>query len=405
LNKNHHQRLKGDKDIMQQAEVVEIYNKGLQYIKAHDYERAKDILKGIALIFHDRMLIQKVIGSLEMMTGYPYLALKYWEPLIDKNVGVTEEQCMMLREQLPVYDEMQDIYSKAMQWVVIGQLSDAEQILADLFDKTKDVPIPTEMYRSYILLQLQLGKGRKALDSFKGAPQYVQLVPEMRILEVSAKKQAQEEQNVLPIKDPWMPDESQQLTRSDKNKKKMKGGAVLYYNLGIAILLLVVIVAFMTFGAKPNNKEKAVVNEQLQSENQSLKTKLAELESAQDVAYEKLSLLEKENVKLNDQLVSQSDEEKPKTPATPVTPVKPVTPEKPVQPVQPAKPVKPALPATHKVAQGDNLFRIAQKYYGDKSQWQKICEANTQTLINADPRNQDLPCEYLPLGTSISIPK
>jgi nucleoid-associated protein YgaU len=235
-------------------------------------------------------------------------------------------------------------------------------------------------------------------------------VPEMRILEVSAKKVAQEEQNIQPLKDPWVPDEAQQLTRSDKNKKKVKGSAVLYYNMAIAALLLVVIVAFMTFGAKSNEDSSSASVDKIKSENQTLKSKLAELEAAQDVAYEKITLLETDNKTLSEQLADQSDQgTKPATetekPPQTTKPTETTNPTQAVKPVTPVQPAKPSLPAAHRVAKGENLFRIAEKYYGDKSKWLKICDANNDRLIGIDARNQEQPCSYLPLGTSLTIPR
>jgi nucleoid-associated protein YgaU len=41
-------------------------------------------------------------------------------------------------------------------------------------------------------------------------------------------------------------------------------------------------------------------------------------------------------------------------------------------------------PRTYTVAAGDNLSKIAKKFYGDANQWKRIFEANRDTLKNPD---------------------
>lgn len=50
---------------------------------------------------------------------------------------------------------------------------------------------------------------------------------------------------------------------------------------------------------------------------------------------------------------------------------------------------------THTVVTGDSLTGLAQKYYGDASKWEKIYEANKDTLQNPDS---------LQLGQKLKIP-
>ena len=47
-------------------------------------------------------------------------------------------------------------------------------------------------------------------------------------------------------------------------------------------------------------------------------------------------------------------------------------------------PAAAATPRTYTVAAGDNLSKIAKKFYGDANQWKKIFEANRDTLKNPD---------------------
>jgi len=41
-------------------------------------------------------------------------------------------------------------------------------------------------------------------------------------------------------------------------------------------------------------------------------------------------------------------------------------------------------PKTYTVAAGDSLWKIAQHHYGDGNKWQKIFEANKDTIKNPD---------------------
>jgi nucleoid-associated protein YgaU len=63
-------------------------------------------------------------------------------------------------------------------------------------------------------------------------------------------------------------------------------------------------------------------------------------------------------------------------------------------PIASASPPTPA-PRTHRVASGDTLTRISNRYYGTTSRWQDIYDANRDKLRNAD---------VLPLDVELKIP-
>jgi nucleoid-associated protein YgaU len=50
----------------------------------------------------------------------------------------------------------------------------------------------------------------------------------------------------------------------------------------------------------------------------------------------------------------------------------------------PPTPAAAPAPRTYTVAAGDNLSKIAKKFYGDANQWKRIFEANRDTLKNPD---------------------
>ena len=60
----------------------------------------------------------------------------------------------------------------------------------------------------------------------------------------------------------------------------------------------------------------------------------------------------------------------------PASPVKP-TPTRPTS-------AAPAAPRTYTVVAGDSLSKIAKKFYGDGNTWNRIFEANRDTVKNPD---------------------
>ena len=78
--------------------------------------------------------------------------------------------------------------------------------------------------------------------------------------------------------------------------------------------------------------------------------------------------------------------------ATPTRPV-PATPTRP-GPVQPPGPA--AGNRRHTVGPGDTLFKLAQQYYGDRSRWKDIFEANRNVMKSKD--------DPLKIGTVLRIP-
>lgn len=62
----------------------------------------------------------------------------------------------------------------------------------------------------------------------------------------------------------------------------------------------------------------------------------------------------------------------------------------------PGFPVQSNPPTTYTVADGDTLFAIAQRVYGDGNQWHRILAANQAALGN-DPTQ-------LPVGTALVMP-
>ena len=62
----------------------------------------------------------------------------------------------------------------------------------------------------------------------------------------------------------------------------------------------------------------------------------------------------------------------------------------------PGLPVECNQPATYTVAAGDTVATIAQKVYGDSTQWHRIFDAN-QPVLGSDPTR-------MPVGTTLVIP-
>jgi LysM repeat protein len=58
------------------------------------------------------------------------------------------------------------------------------------------------------------------------------------------------------------------------------------------------------------------------------------------------------------------------------------SPGSPAVPPVPAKPPKPSVPRTHVVQQGDSLYAISRKFYGDSAHIDLIFNANRDVLIN-----------------------
>jgi 5'-nucleotidase len=49
-------------------------------------------------------------------------------------------------------------------------------------------------------------------------------------------------------------------------------------------------------------------------------------------------------------------------------------------PAAKAEPVAKAGPTTHVVGSGDTLYKLAKRYYGDSSKWERIRDANAAAL-------------------------
>ena len=92
--------------------------------------------------------------------------------------------------------------------------------------------------------------------------------------------------------------------------------------------------------------------------------------------------------------------EKPVAPATAAKPATAATAEKPVAPVAPVAPAAPtttsATPKTYTVRRGDNLIRIAQKYYNNRLS--DLLRANPQFTANGRNPNLIFP------GDQVMIP-
>jgi nucleoid-associated protein YgaU len=50
----------------------------------------------------------------------------------------------------------------------------------------------------------------------------------------------------------------------------------------------------------------------------------------------------------------------------------------------PSKPAAAPSPRTYTVVSGDNLSKIAKRFYGDANQWKRIFEANRHIIKNPD---------------------
>lgn len=59
---------------------------------------------------------------------------------------------------------------------------------------------------------------------------------------------------------------------------------------------------------------------------------------------------------------------------------------------------------THLVAPGENLRSIAQTYYNNSNMWTVIWDANRESIIKRDPRNNENPGHYIYPGQRLVIP-
>jgi tetratricopeptide (TPR) repeat protein len=324
------------------------YNQALELVKAGKYEQAKELLLSIEDSFDQPELLYKLLGSVYLLTGYPAQAVSYWQPLVDKNAGVTADQLHEAQALVPQYTDIYDRYNQALSQIQAGNEQQAIDTLKSVLSIT-GLPIPTEVYKAYYLLMQKQGRLHEAASFLQNAPTYVQLSPSLDHLN----------------------------QRADQHVKQQKQSVRIKWAYGLVTVALIVGIAVPIWSSQSMSQLESDLkqaNKNVAAKQDSIDGKVAEInEKDQKIAElnAKIQELEKEIGK----------------------------------PINPENPGTPGKGTEHIVKSGETLSMIAKQYYGKSIRWMDIEQATREMLIKFDPINKNGRGSSIDVGMKLIIPE
>jgi TolA-binding protein/L-amino acid N-acyltransferase YncA len=126
--------------------------------------------------------LRRMLGILEILTGYPHLAAARWEGLTEEQLRFPESTVQELKETLPVYEDFFGKYNKAIELMQEEKLQEAMKQWDELFARAHGYPLPVTFYRGYYFLLLLSGRTENVYKQIEAAPVYVQESSTMRML-------------------------------------------------------------------------------------------------------------------------------------------------------------------------------------------------------------------------------
>jgi len=162
---------------------IDKYNEAVSLISFGDYESARQLLLDAEDAIPNTSLVNKILGSIELLTGYPHLALSRWGRFSLEELGVSEERIKWANSLLNEYHYIYERYNNALVLIKQGEFERALSEFSEITGYANQLVLPLTIYRGYFLLLARVEPFEKIVQMIDRAPQYVKLSADIQKLQ------------------------------------------------------------------------------------------------------------------------------------------------------------------------------------------------------------------------------
>lgn len=159
------------------------YKEAFELISLRSYERARGLLEEVMLTAPNTSNIALTLGNVQMLTGYPHLAIHSWSKAKEVGSSLLLSKVQRAEALLSEYDALYERYHHALMLIHKGEHEKALREFALLVDIADRLVLPLPIYYGYFLLLAKHGKKSQLEYEIAQAPQYVQLSQEVNKLQ------------------------------------------------------------------------------------------------------------------------------------------------------------------------------------------------------------------------------
>lgn len=147
----------------------------------------------------------RLLGMLEVMTGYPRLALARWKLLTEEQLRLPEEKLQSVRDLTEVYDRLYERYNQNLSFIQEEKWEEALTGWETLMKQGEKYPLPLSFYLGHYSLLALNGKEAELRERLAGAPTYVRFSEAVQAVSARILDAAAESFEEIKVKEPTAP--------------------------------------------------------------------------------------------------------------------------------------------------------------------------------------------------------
>ncbi|MGL4820342.1 MAG: tetratricopeptide repeat protein, partial [Bacilli bacterium] len=207
-----------------------------------------------------------LMGLAYIEIGNPAQALHYWEQIDVNTKPEMKDKCDALAKQIVLHERQMQQYRYVLTRIDDNALAQAETLFESIFTVQKILPLPNEVYYTYSLLKLSLGRKEEVkqfIDSLpphiKGTEQFQTLIGSVVETQPTVRETAPNVHNLQAI---LLQEEEKLVAERKKNVQKRWRVAVGVG--GVVLLAVAAVFLFMQYSDEPNTRPDTESTEKIE---------------------------------------------------------------------------------------------------------------------------------------------
>lgn len=158
---------------MDSITIQTYYNQALDFIRKQDYELAGRSIQIILDFVPSHTEANWAMGLIEAALGEPFKALNRWKRVSADKIPAVSEKINQVKEQLARYEQSFAMYNEGVTASTNKEWARALECFDKAIQEAGDVPLPSSIYKAYILALLHHGESEKGIAFLNDLPEFM----------------------------------------------------------------------------------------------------------------------------------------------------------------------------------------------------------------------------------------